>query len=416
MKACLAPINSDLPRKLTEDWRARIDRSELGRMEMDADRGNAREAPLHGDVLELMLSHVPLVDLVPASHVSSSWRRAVASSLQNLNAAKPWFVVHHQGRRSNCPTTIHTYDPRSGLWMEVVDARWPPVKLDSAIRSSNSALLYALCPSRLSFSFDPLNLTWHHVSAPLIWRTDAVVARVGHRIVVAGGTCDFEDDPLSVETYDMRTGAWSRCQPMPAILKDSSASLWISVAANDHRMYLTEKVSGVTYSYDPEVQVWSGPYDLRPDGCVYYSVIGFAGDRLILVGLIGSTEEFKSLKLWGIGPDHRQLEEITEIPAELGEMLKDECTGVPSIVICTAGDFVYMLSPGRPENVVWCEVAAAGGEQSKWGSVGNAALTDASWMERMVFTCASIGVAELETAVAAGSLRFRVKETETRHR
>lgn len=368
------------------------------------------DPPLHGDVLELMLSHVPLVDLVPASRVSRSWRRAVASSLRHLNRAKPWLVVHTQGRRSNSPAAVHAYDPRSGLWMEVVGTSRTPVKLASAIRSSNSTLLYALSPTRLSFSFDPLNLTWHHVAAPLVWRADPVVVVVGHRIVVAGGACDFEDDPLSVETYDLRTGAWSACQPMPAILKDSSASTWLSVAADSRRMYVTEKVSGVTYSYDPEVQAWNGPYDLRPDRSVYYSVLGFSGDQLILVGLTGSAENFKSLKLWGISSDLGEFEEIAEIPAELGENLKDEYSGVHSIAICAAGDLVYIHSPERPGNVVWCEVAARGC-RSKWGSVKNAALTEANWMERMVFTCARVGVAELETAVAAGNRRFQVKET-----
>lgn len=371
----------------------------------------AGDVPFHGDVLELMLSHVPLVDLVPVSHVSTSWSRAVASSLQHFNQPKPWLVVHTQGRRSSCTSAVHAFDPRSGLWIEVVelDPCRPPTKLSSAIRSSNSTLLYSLSPTRLSFSFDPLKLTWHHVAAPVVWRTDPVVALVGSSIVVAGGACDFEDDPLSVETYDLRTGVWSACQPMPAILKDSNASVWLSVAADRRRMYVTEKASGVTYSYDPEAQAWCGPYDLKPDQNVYYSVLVFSGDQLILVGLTGSAENFKSLKLWEISSDLSESEEIAEIPAELGEGLKDECSGVYSIAICAAGNFIYIHSPARPENVVWCELAAR--SKCRWGSVRNAALTDAHRMERMLFTCASVGVAELEAAMAAGNRRFQVKES-----
>ncbi|OWM76079.1 hypothetical protein CDL15_Pgr009725 [Punica granatum] len=197
---------------------------------------------------------------------------------------------------------------------------------------------------------------------------------------------------------------------MPAILKDSCSSAWLSVAADRRRMYVTEKVSGLTHSYHPEARAWYGPYYLRPDSSVYYSVIAFSGHRLILVGLIGSSENFESLKLWEVSSDLQDIDEIAEIPAELGEKLKDQYTGVPSITVRAAGNFVYMHSPERPENVVWCEVAARGG-RSEWGWGRNAAIGEKNWLERMVFTCASVGVAELETAVAAGNRRFRVKET-----
>ncbi|OWM76078.1 hypothetical protein CDL15_Pgr009724 [Punica granatum] len=139
---------------------------------MAADQGFTGEVPIHGDVLELLLSYVPLVDLVPAAHVSRSWRRAVAASLRHFKRAKPWLLVHTQGRCSGCPSSTYAYDPRSGIWIEVVDAWRPPVNLASAVRSSHSTLLYALSPSRFSFSFDPLNLKWHHVQAPVVWRTD----------------------------------------------------------------------------------------------------------------------------------------------------------------------------------------------------------------------------------------------------
>ncbi|KAM1376689.1 hypothetical protein PS1_038677 [Malus domestica] len=48
-------------------------------------------------------------------------------------------------------------------------------------------------PSKFIFSTDPLHHTWHHVDAPLIWRTDMIIALVGHSIVFTGGTCDYEN-------------------------------------------------------------------------------------------------------------------------------------------------------------------------------------------------------------------------------
>ncbi|KAL6987642.1 hypothetical protein U1Q18_013389 [Sarracenia purpurea var. burkii] len=71
--------------------------------------------------------------------------------------------------------------------------------------SSHFNLLYMLSPSKLSFSLNLLHLTWHHVEAPLVWRVDPIVVAIGRCVVVAGGTYDFEDDPLAVEIYDVES-------------------------------------------------------------------------------------------------------------------------------------------------------------------------------------------------------------------
>ncbi|GMN41575.1 hypothetical protein TIFTF001_010802 [Ficus carica] len=147
-----------------------------------------------------------------------------------------------------------------------------------------------LSPEKFAFSSDLLRLTWHLVDTPLIWRTEPIVAEVSDSIVVAGRACDFEDDSLSVEVYDRRKGSWSLCQSLPAMLKDSAASKWLSVAVHGGEMYVTEKSSGVTYSFDPNSKAWRGPYDLCPDQDVFYSVIEFAGRNLVAVGVEGSPE------------------------------------------------------------------------------------------------------------------------------
>ncbi|XP_052184453.1 F-box/kelch-repeat protein At1g23390 [Diospyros lotus] len=357
------------------------------------------ETPVHGHVLERILSHVSLVDLVPASHVSKAWMRAVFSSLRHFNAPKPWVIVHAQGSRTPNRVTARAYDPRSDVWFEVQP---PAIEHVSAVRSSSSNILYALSPATLSFSVDPLRLTWHQADAPAVWRADPIVAAVGGRIVVAGGTCDFEDNPLAVEIYDVASRTWSSCESMPAVLKDSSASTWLSAASDDRKLYVTEKHSGTTLALDPETKTWSGPYNLRPDPSIFYSVISFSNNRLILIALIGDASNAKGLKLWGVNCESFECEgEIGEMPMELLEKLKGESLQLSSIGVCFSGKFVYIFNPSWAEEVIGCEFDKGG---CRWWSIRN---RNGNGTERLVLTCSEVGIEDVRVALRSKNSRIK---------
>ncbi|XP_028770095.1 F-box/kelch-repeat protein At1g23390-like [Neltuma alba] len=355
------------------------------------------EAPIHGDILESILSHVPLIDLAPVLHVSKSWNRAASSSLAHLNPIKPWLMVYTHTSRTPHVITTHAYDPRSRAWVEIREpsSARPTV---ASLRSSPSSLLYMLSSTAFAFSFDPIHLTWHHADAPRVCRTDPIVALVGHHIVVAGGTCEFEDDPLAVEMYDLRTRTWETCQSMPAILKGSTTSTWLSVAVQGHRMHVTEKISGVTHSFDPHTNTWQGPYDLRPDQSVYSSITGTLRDRLILAGLIGEEADVKGVKLWEargeLGSESKLgCEEMCEMPKEMVKKLKGEAGWVSSISMWTMGDSVYMYNPSEPEWVISCEMVAG---IWKWESVENEAVREGGRLQRMVVGVGEVRMEDLQ--------------------
>lgn len=366
------------------------------------------EDPIHGDMLEEILSHVPLIDLIPTLPVSKSWNQAVHSSLLSRNPPKPWLVVHSQATRHPYATATRAYDPRSRVWINISQ---PSIKHPSTLRSSSSNFLYMLSPSRLSFSSDKLNLRWHHVGAPLLWRGDPIVAKVGDSIVVAGGTCDFEDDPLAVEIYSIKNRSWRTCDSLPARLKDTAASTWLSAAATSEKLFVMEKHSGATYWFDLDSSDWSKQCDLRPDQRCFYSVIGCVEERLILVGLIGDVENVKKVKVWEVGWDSKsesfdRCMEIGEMPGVLVEKLESETFGISSVNMCLAGSFVYIYNPEKVEEVVACELIKGGG--CNWGRVHNAVAGGRCGMERVVFTCADVKVEELQQAVRAESRRFEV--------
>lgn len=363
------------------------------------------ETPIHGDVLETILSHVHLVDLVPPFHVSMTWKRAVLSSLRHLNPIKPWLIIHTQSSRLPYATTAHAYDPRSLVWVEIELA---PIKYVSDLRSAHSTLLYMQSPFKFAFSFDPLHVTWHHADAPLAWRNDPIVALVGHRVVVAGRTCDIGEDPLPMEIYDLRTGTWDTCKSFPAILiDDAAASTCLSITVDEHRMYVLDKSSGMIYSFDPSTKTWRGPYDLSLGAKVFSSVIGFVNGRMVVLGVIGDSENVKSVKLWEVKSEMSEVSEMGEMPKELVGKLKGDSPRITSIAMTSTGDFVYLHNPLDPGVLVLCEVENG---ECKWGCVRNMVANDASRMQRSVFTCSTVGLGDLQKALRSGNRRFTVHE------
>lgn len=398
------------------------------------------ESTISGDVLEEVISHTPLVDLVPAVHVSKAWNKAVYSSLRGINPPKPWLFLHRQRLRSPYTAAIsaYAYDPRSDVWMMMMDVSQPSVPLlksksTSILRSSNSNFLFTLSPSKFSFSFDPLNLTWHHAEGPLVWRQDPIVAKVGDSVIVAGGAWDFESDPLAVEIYDIGKRKWRRrrlsrqpsCESnsisMPSSLKEATSSVWLSIAASSEKLYVMQKYSGVVHVFDAETCRWSNrPHTVRPHPRCFYSVIGFINRRrsLILVGLIGDDiENVGKVKVWEVGCDDEDFtcNEIGEMPQELAEKIvmivnnENELSLGCGIEICTAGNFVYVYNPAYLEEVVVCELEVnGGGIGCRWGSVRNFAGDDICGLDWVVFTCSEVNVEDLERAMTMNGRRYKV--------
>ncbi|KAK4429815.1 F-box/kelch-repeat protein [Sesamum alatum] len=356
--------------------------------------GGGGDAEIHGDVLETVFSHVPLVDLVAASQVSKSWCGAVSSSLRHHNKPRPWLILHTQGTRWPYAIATHAYDPRSDAWIEVSR---PPIEYISALKSSHSSFLYMLSPSRFSFSFDPLNFNWHHVEPPLVWRRDPIVARVGNSVVIAGGGCDFEDDPLAVEIYDLNTRAWRTCDSMPGSLRDSAASPWLSITATAEKLIVTDKESGLTHWFDPETKTWSEPLFLTPGQPVHSFNIACTNNSLILVGRC-TIQNVETVKVWRVGGEDFECEEIGEMPSEYVEKLRSESFGDCSIDIRVAGNTVYVYNnTWDVGEVVGCELTAGGG--CRWWSVKNAVERERMIAHRLVFTCSEVGIEELQRAM-----------------
>ncbi|CAI8587574.1 unnamed protein product [Vicia faba] len=368
------------------------------------------EAPIHGDVLEAIFSLVPLIHLVPSCHVSKAWNSAVFSSLTHVKQIKPWLIILSQTTLSSRVNIAHAYDPRSHSWIKITKHQ-PLIKKHreiSTVRSSHSTLLYTISPSEFTFSLDALHLGWHQAPAPRVWRVDPIVALVGKRVVVAGGACDFEDDPLAVEMYDTENHRdWIMCPSMPATLKSASASTWISVAVVGETMYMTEKNSGLTYSFNPITMNWEGPYDLRPDESVFYSVTGLLSEKLTVAGLVGEPGNVREIILWAVKEELGSgMEEIGSMPKEMVEKLKGD-SEFGSVEVVWVGNFVYLRNTLVLDELVVCEVV--NGNMCEWRSVKNAAVDSGT---RMVFCGGDVRMEDLQRAVSFGEQTICMKQLE----
>lgn len=354
------------------------------------------ELEFHGDILDTVLSRVPLIDLVSASDVSRSWRAAVSSSLRR---PRPWLILHTQSTRSLFNTTSYAYDPRSDIWIEISH---PPIDYIPDLKSSHSNFVYMLSLSQFSFSFDPLNFKWYNVRPPLAWRRDPIVARVGNSVVIAGGGCDFGDDPLAVEIYDLDTCQWDSCDLMPPGLRETMATPFLSIAATSEKLIATDKETGETHWFDPETRSWSRSINLCTGQPVTSYHIGSTDNTgLILIGLC-KIENVERVKIWKLGGENFECEEIGEMPLEYVEKLRNGDSGKCAINTRVAGNVVYVYN--NKQEVVACELISGGG--CRWWRVRNVVARSSN--DRIVFTCAEVGIDDLHKVTRAGIGRFEV--------
>ncbi|KAK9119751.1 hypothetical protein Scep_017844 [Stephania cephalantha] len=335
------------------------------------------QVPLHGDLLNTVLSHVPLLHLLSASHVCSGWRRAALSLSGSLS--KPWLLLHT--RRSGTPA--RAYDPSSHEW--IILARAPP--------------------------------------PPPPPRTDPVVARVGPRhVVVAGGTCEFEHDPLAVEVYDLTAGRWDACESMPSAMVGSASATWLSVAVPDYDgdvskmcVMVMEKRSGRLCSLDAVTMRWEAMMgEVRPEPSISHSVIGFSGARLVMMGIMGNGESgggVEGVGVWEIrnycGGRSFECIEIGRMPDEMVGRVRNWSQSA-GLVMGRGLGYVYE-EEGSGREVVWFEVGEEG-SVGEWGTVDGCDMVfdDQTLMDGVVLTCVTVTLDDLRRAVGFDNQRFSV--------
>lgn len=224
-----------------------------------------------------------------------------------------------------------------------------------------------------------------------------MVALVGSHLVVAGGTCDFEDDPCAVEV--MRTGGagWELCESMPEEFQDRAAATWLSVAVSDRAMYVADRNNGWFSSFDPVTGKWGKAHQLRPDPAIYVSAIGMSGNRIILVGAAGEAMRVEGVVMWEVDPVKLQCSEIGRMPAEMLERLVGS-EGLWTIGFSNVRDCGYIYNPSEPKEVFFCDFSSG---SCSWEKIGSPeVVADRYPMLALAFGCSAVGMPDLGKLVA----------------
>ncbi|KAG8055714.1 hypothetical protein GUJ93_ZPchr0001g32393 [Zizania palustris] len=369
----------------------------------------------YGDVLESVLERVPTADLAATARVSREWLRAVRAAVRRRPRRLPWLVVHllQGGKRRTA-----AFDPHSGAWVTVPAARHDtptPVRL---LRGAGGDRVCVLSLSGLTVAGDPLGKDEGVVlKAPGVWRVDPVFAAVGDRVVVLGGACQLAlaegEDASAVEVYDHESGRWTLCGPMPAALRESAAATWLSAAATDQRVYLTDRTTGCASWFDPAKLQWGPTCRLRPDAAVSSWALapGRAGaEQLVLFGAKHGAEQAANriiIQAWQVDGDALALSPGAAhdtMPSEMSQRLfphdedeEDYEEISPSIGVCghAAGGYVY--NAAEPANgAVLYELRD--GEDSavqRWAWVPCAPAVEAEPLGRVILACSPVGLDEL---------------------
>ncbi|KAJ3704483.1 hypothetical protein LUZ61_008188 [Rhynchospora tenuis] len=290
-------------------------------------------ANLHGDVLEEVAMHVPIIDLLSASLVSREWHRAVHSSWVYRPHQRPWLILRDLRSPKSSAFSIHALDPYSRSWVSItrrsVSDRPFEMVGPCFLRRSKGDRFCALMFRKMTISKDPLGARWEQdTKAPRKFRLDPVVAEVGRWILVVGGECsidrDYEEEG-PVEVYDKRTGVWESAGLMPAVFEGSTCATWLSVVASSKRLYILERKTGWLSWFDPESKRWGSMRQMRPDPAVstWAITVGF-GEKLLLFG-VGRGEHGGRMKvrIWEVEGDNLQVvdSEAEEMPAEMVDRL-----------------------------------------------------------------------------------------------
>ncbi|KAJ4821670.1 Kelch repeat-containing F-box-like protein [Rhynchospora pubera] len=287
-------------------------------------------ANLHGDVLEEVAMHVPIVDLLSASLVSREWRRAVCSSLVYRPHQRPWLILRDLRSPKSSAFSIHALDPYSRSWVSVTRRSISDRPFEMVgpcfMRRSTGDRFCALMFRKMTISKDPFGARWEQdTKAPRKFRLDPVVAEVGWWILVVGGECsidrDYEEEG-PVEVYDKRTGVWESAGLMPVVFEGSTCAAWLSVVASSKRLYVMERKSGWLSWFDPESKRWGPVRQMRPDpGVSAWAITVGYGEKLLLFGARRGRDGdgVMKVKIWEVEGDNLRVvdTEGEEMPAEM---------------------------------------------------------------------------------------------------
>lgn len=192
---------------------------------------------LSDDMLEYILARLPLFPIKAAKKVCKRWETVINTPQfdilhKELGEQQPWLVCYGANHLVPSKSRSFAYDVETDAWITLPSLQFP--FHNSGSLAGASGVVYAIAGPRedrlwyklTSSASSPASFgeTWYETpvmgfprSAPVVsvtlgtGRTD-----IGHKVVVAGGVPEFEDEHMAVEVFDSEIGkCFCISLPMP---------------------------------------------------------------------------------------------------------------------------------------------------------------------------------------------------------
>ncbi|EEF41268.1 F-box/kelch-repeat protein At3g24760 [Ricinus communis] len=314
---------------------------------------------LSSDLIELILSSLPIPSLLRASSVCKLWHSLITAPTFPSHPPhhRPWFFLHGLHNTSSKNNQSFAFDPSSNSWF-----RLPYFPFPSRDFIGSNGFLFS---TAASFSFSPvLKPRWKSTSPLSFSRINPLVGvflkdnRLAssscyniskpHFIVVGGvrfiGNLVDIEDRLAVEIYDPGNDSWDLCPPLPADFRSGNSSQTLSSALLKSRFYVFGIYTFFVSFFDLDKHVWSQVQTLRPPGVLFAFLIA-CQEMLVLAGMCNGPQG-PSFNLWKIGEKNMEFSEIAIMPQDLlyGLVDSEEDDKFASLKCVGMGNLVYVFN------------------------------------------------------------------------
>ncbi|KAI9116062.1 hypothetical protein K1719_012992 [Acacia pycnantha] len=337
---------------------------------------------LSSDLIELILSFLPIPTLVRTSTVCKLWYFIISSptfsSITNSRSHhnQPWFFLYGFHNISPKNNQSFAFDPVSNRWL-----RLPTF---STLQPQQQSITSFIGTNGFFFTTAPkfcyartLNPLWRATPPLHFPRANPLLGVFtdgddsSPKFIVVGGVkfignlVDIEER-LDLEIYDPRSNSWELGPPLPADFRSGNSSSSLSSALFGGRFYVLGISSCFVSSFDLRERVWSEVQTLRPPGVVFSFLIA-CREVLVLAGIC-SAPLGPSFNLWKLDPKTMELSEISVMPHTLLYSLFDidEDDNFASLKCVGLGDFIYVFNEDyhRVYPACLCEIDSESGRCS----------------------------------------------------
>ncbi|XP_061350908.1 F-box/kelch-repeat protein At3g24760 [Gastrolobium bilobum] len=336
---------------------------------------------LSSDLIELILSLLPIPTLIRASTVCKLWQSIISSSPfsdHNNNKNQPWFFLHGLHNISSKNNQSFAFDPISNSWFLLPTFPTTTTRQhqpNTSFIGTNGFFFItapAFCYTRI------LHPLWHATPPlhfprinPLLGVFNDGCLNIHPKFIVVGGVkfignlVDIEDR-LDVEIFDPLLGTWELGTPLPADFRSGNSSSSLSSALFKGRFFVFGIYSCFVSSFDLNQRVWSEVQTLRPSGVVFSFLIA-CREQLVLAGIC-NLPHGSSFNLWKVDEKTMEFNEIAVMPHDLLYSLfdGDEDDKFASLKCVGLGDLIYVFNEDyhRVYPACVCEIHGESGKCS----------------------------------------------------